>query len=93
MSMSTHVLGFKPPDDKWKRMKDVRDACIAAKIPVPKEVDQFFGWTTPTDAGVEVDLEKTDCVRSYEGCSGGGFDVDVKLLPKDVTIIRFYNSW
>lgn len=93
MSMSTSVVGFKPPDEKWKAMKAVYDACIAGKVRVPDEVQKFFNWCGPTEAGVVVELLKTDCVKAHHTDSESGFDVDVTKLPKDVTLVRFYNSW
>lgn len=93
MGMSTHLLGFKPPNEKWKKMKAIYDACHAADMDVPKEVDNFFGFDTPDDAGVEVDIEEHDCCQEYNEDGSEGFEIDVSKLPKDVTILRFYNSW
>lgn len=93
MSMSSHVVGFKPPDAKWKKMKKVYDACQEAGTDLPDDVDKFFNGEPPDDAGVEVDLEDHACCKPYGGDSSDGFDIDVTKLPKDVTIIRFYNSY
>ncbi|HEC72098.1 MAG: hypothetical protein ACTSW7_00740 [Candidatus Thorarchaeota archaeon] len=90
MSMSTHVVGFKPPDEKWKKMKDIWDACNVAAVPIPDEVNKFFGYSIPDSAGVEAEIE----YRAYDDGNGrDGFEVDIKKLPEDVTIIRFWNSW
>ena len=56
MSMSTHVIGFKPPDEKWKKMKKVWDTCQEAGIDAPKEVVEFFNDCPPDEAGVEVEI-------------------------------------
>ena len=95
MSMSTHVVGFKPPDDKWKKMKAVWDACKAAGIDPPDDVDAFFEGTAPDDQGMEVDLDGHECAVKYRPASRArdGIEVDVKKLPPDVTVIRFYNSY
>ena len=98
MSMSTYVVGFRPPDAKWERMKAAWDACQAAHVAVPKEVGEFFDWSEPDEAGVKVQLEdsskkKLGCVKPYQADMQDGFEVDVTKLPKDVTIIRFYNSY
>lgn len=58
MSMSTHVVGIVPPDDDWKKMKQVYDACVAANIDVPDNVWDFFNNEEPDDAGVLIDLSK-----------------------------------
>jgi len=96
MGMSTHVVGFKPPDEKWKKMKAVYDACAAAKIVPPKEVGEFFGFNNPDENGVEVrenDLVKAGCLKPYATQGQSGFEIDITKLPKDVTIVRFFNSW
>lgn len=89
MSMSTHVIGFKPPDAKWKKMKEVWDACDKAGVEAPKEVSEFFNWEAPDENGVEVELDAAEW--SDEGREG--YEIEVSKLPKGVTVIRFYNSW
>lgn len=95
MGMNTHVIGFKPPDEKWRAMKRIWDACVAAKVSVPLEVAHFFGSDRedPSDAGVEVELEGTECCRVYERFGASGLEIDITKLPADVKIVRFYNSW
>lgn len=96
MGMSTHVVGFKPPDEKWKKMKSAWDACRAANVVPPGEVMDFFNHEPPDDSGVEVSptaLKKTGAVTEWSNDHASGYEVDVKKLPADVTVIRFYNSW
>ena len=93
MSMSTNVVGFKPPDEKWKRMKAIWDACDEAEIEVPVEVDEFFDGCEPDEAGVEVELEDTLCCDVYDEEMKNGFEIEIAKLPKDVKIIRFWNSY
>jgi len=91
MGLSTHVMGFRPPDEKWKKMKAIWDACKEADIEAPEDVWKFFNDEPPDEAGVEVDLGKA--CSDYMEDSRDGFEVDVTKLPKDVKIIRFYNSY
>ena len=93
MGMSTHVVGFKPPDEKWHKMKAVYDACKTAKVSPPKEVSDYFDGCAPDDSGVEVTLQGKPCVSEYKDDSSHGYEVDIRKLPPDVTIIRFYNAW
>ena len=93
MSMSTCIVGFKPPDKKWKAMKAVWDACEQAKVDPPKVVEEFFNFYPPDDKGVEVEIQKDPCCEEWRAEGSEGFEIDVKKLPQDVTVIRFYNSW
>jgi hypothetical protein len=89
VSMSTHVIGFVPPDDEWQRMKKIWDACTEADVALPERVEKFFDFTKPDERGQEVDIPH----RPYrvEGCEG--IEVEIAKLPPNVKVIRFYNSW
>jgi hypothetical protein len=99
MGISTNVIGFRPPDEKWNAMKKVYDSCEAAGISIPNEVSTFFNDIAPDPRGVEVELpfknKKTQvgCVTEWKDDASEGVEVDVTKLPSDVTVIRFYNSW
>ena len=91
MSMSTHVVGFRAPDKKWNLMKAVWDACNEAGLVIPQEVDEFFDYEEPDPSGVTVEL-------SYESWTSDdntqdGIEVMMEDIPKDLTSIRFYNSY
>lgn len=94
MSMSTRVVGFRPPDDTYERMKAVYESCKAAGIGVPDKVQEFFNWGEPSEHGTEVRLPD-GCVSEYaDGYrSQQGIDVRLDALPPNITVIRFYNSW
>jgi hypothetical protein len=87
--MSTHIIGFRPPDEKWKKMKEVWDRCNELKIEPPKEVKDFFQGEEPDPNGIEVNIP----TRKWENEYGSGFEIMIKDIPKDIEIIRFYNSW
>lgn len=91
MGMSTYVVGFAPPDDKWKKMKKVYDACEKAGLEIPDEVDDFFNGEPPDDAGVEVDLR--EFLREHLRDGQDGFEIDIADIPKQVKTIRFINSY
>lgn len=91
MGMSTYVKGFRPPDEKFKQMKAVYDACVAAETRVPEEVQAFFEHEEPDESGIEVDLG--DAVYDWDnGKSVWGKEIHLDELPKDVKYIRFCNS-
>lgn len=91
MSMSTNVVAFRPADEKWKQMKAIYDACNEAGVTRPKEVDAFFNGVAPDENGVEVEIDQA--VRKWCDYSCEGLEVDISKLPKDIKIVRFYNSW
>lgn len=94
MGMSSSVKGIKPPDETWKKMKAVWDACVTAGIETPVEVDEFFGWENPDKEGVIVNRDKLgDAVEEYNDEYSSGYQVHIDKLPKDIKIIRFTNSW
>lgn len=101
MGMSTHVVGFRPADEKWHRMKAVWDACKAAKTEVPKEVVAFFNYEEPDEAGIEVEFERRTGdapVTEWQDERGGraGVEVDLEKLRQwrpQITKLRFYNAW
>ena len=91
--MSMHVVGYKPADDHWKKMKAAWDACAAANIRPPKEVDDFFDGEDPGDApGKEVEINGRDAEK-WEDKWREGYEVDITALPEGVRFVRFYCSW
>lgn len=93
MSMSTHIIGFVPPDNRWKELKKVYDACIFAGIEVPDEVLEFFNYEPPDDLGIEIDLEDDKYSSEYQTDGSEGYLVELNKLPKEIKFIRFYNSY
>ena len=90
MGMSTHVVGIKPPDAIWKQMKLIWDTCEAAGIDeIPKKVGEFFNWEEPDEKGVILEIPHEE----WSDESREGIEIEVKKIPKDVKIIRFYNAW
>ena len=89
MSMSTHVIGFKPPDEKWKKMKAIWDSCENANIEIPQEVMEYFSYETPDISGVEVEIN----AEEWDDEGRAGYQIHIDKIPKDVKTIRFYNSW
>lgn len=96
MSMSTYIIGIRPPDGKWKAMKAVWDACTAAGIDPPDEVADFFEsdfGDEPDAQGIRIALEDDPCVSEYSSDAASGYTVELAKVPEKVTHLRFYNSW
>lgn len=93
MSMSTHIEGFRPPDEHSRLMKAVWDACEAAGADIPPCVADFFNDEEPAEAGVRIDLRGTPCCASWGEGDAEGVEINLSKVPPDITTIRFYNSW
>jgi len=99
MSTSYSVHAFKPADERWERMKLVWDACEAAEVAPPVEVDDFFAGQPPSDNGVDVKLTSypedgdDESITRWDRDGAWGFDVDIRKLPADTHIVRFQASY
>jgi hypothetical protein len=89
--MSTHVVGFMPPDEDYTRKAKAWHACKDAGVALPPELERLFEHGPPDPNGKVVPLGLAAC--EWSNSYGTGFEVDVTKLPKGVRIIRFYNSW
>lgn len=89
MSMSTEVIGFIPPDEKWEAMKKIWEACEDQGINPPSEVMDFFDGINPNPAGVEIEIPH----REYNGNMESGIEIDIGDIPEHCKTIRFYNSY
>lgn len=95
MGTRIRLVGIVPPDDKWKKMKAIFDACIKGDIEIPDEVDEFFDNEDPDPAGVIIDLtpgQYTDVARPWGDMDSDGIEITVDDIPKNVKILRFYNG-
>lgn len=88
MSVDLSVHGFRPPDERWDQMKAIYDSCKAAGVSPPGEVEEFFDYTRPDDAGAEVEIP----IKAWNSEYASGYEINIKDLPKDVYIIRAYLS-
>lgn len=91
------VIGVLPPDKQWKAMKKAYDACVAAGITIPSEITTYFGPTGPQEEGrsliLQDDTEGEDSKYVGRIPSGvEGIQIDLKKLPKDVTVLRILTS-
>ncbi len=91
MGMNTYIKGFEPPDTEWKAKKAAYDACETAAIPIPIELELYFGHKLPDDHGRDIDI--TMATTPWEADMQEGFEIEIAKLPPNVKIIRFYNSW
>lgn len=98
MGMSTHIKAFIPETDStYQKQLAVFKACQNAGVSLPKETAQYFGCEEPYEGleeeKLEFKLEKG--VHYIKFCKNAdeGFEIDLKKLPKEVSKIRFFNSY
>ena len=87
--MTTNIVGFKPPDETFSKMLAIWEACDAANITMPIEVDRYFARAKPNKAGVSVNLDQHPAVEF----SITGVEVNLELLDPDIKVLRFRVSW
>jgi hypothetical protein len=93
MSMSKYVQGIREPDERWRQMKTVWDTCRAAGVAVPEEVERFFNWEPPDEAGIVVELDPHPSVKEWGDDHRDGFEVEIAKLPPNITKLRFVCSY
>lgn len=95
---SVRVVGIRPPDTKWKKMKAIWDACLDAGIEVPSEVEEFFGGQGPHQEGIVVEIEKEVCYNDDEfmtlglrnGTEGNYYLIDLDSIPDNITHLKVW---
>lgn len=92
MGMSTHVVGFIPRDEKWEKYEAIYRSCEEAGVEPPDEVMEFFEWESPLGKPGQV-VDISQAVEDFAGEAEYGFTVNLSELPKNVTAVRFFNSW
>lgn len=101
MGMSTSIIGVRDLRQQFDKMWKAKEACEQAGIGYPEEVKKYFvDYINESKPAVEsemlhFDLKNTSGVTLYNNpdAASVGYEVDIRKLPKDVKIIRFYNSW
>lgn len=93
MSMSTHVVGLRPPTEEYLKKVKAWEACDAAEVEIPQELQDYFNGERPEPTGMLVEIEKSPAITLHRARGSAGFEVDTTKLPEGVTIVRFYNSW
>lgn len=88
-----YIKGIVPADDQYFKMKTAYEACEAAGLDIPSEIQAFFGYETPEAEGQVIDLELHESLSNYDAEEREGFDVDLSKLPPHLKVLRFYIRW
>jgi hypothetical protein len=101
MSVGYYVVGVKPPTEEYAKRVAVWQACEAAGVEIPDEVDDFFGGEEPDPTGMVVDLGWVDdrkprheCATEWMAHEGeeSGLEIEIAKLPEGVERIRVFLS-
>lgn len=84
MSKELYLEGIILPDNKWKQMKKVYDACIEADVDIPTNVQVYFNYEAPNDIGIVLDL-----TEYFTSTLEKGLEINVEDIPENVKILRF----
>ena len=101
MGMSSRVVGIRMPDAEWFKNKAIIDALEKAGYSydhAPDNVLEFFNHERPDDKGITIRLgsdygELHECCEKHREDMEDGYVIDISKLPKNITHIRFINSY
>ena len=99
MGMSTHVVAMRNMGHEFEKMLKVKHFCEENKVGYPYEVADYFGEFVKEDESVirdamaEVTLSGDNGLTEFTDEYRTGYEVEIAKLPKEVKVIRFYNSW
>lgn len=92
MSMSTYIQVLKPKTKEYEKKLNIYKSCKELNISVPQEILDFFDGEV-CEEGIITEIPK-EAMREYaDDCCREFFEVDLKKLPKNATMIRFVNSY
>lgn len=91
MGMSIHIAFLRKDDKQHKKMVAALKACTDVGVPVPDQVDEYFGGSTDPDVALELRVPEQD----YEWADHyrRGYEIDINNLPQGVSKVRFYVSY
>lgn len=98
--MSTHITAFIPDDDpEYQKHKKILLMCNELKVSLPRETSDYFNVKDLypdlelLEEKLSVKLVKGIHYEEYGKDMEEGFEIDLTKLPKEVTKIRFFNSY
>lgn len=93
MSMSTYVQGLMEKDDKYMKMESILLQCKELKIKPPQEVEEYFELIEEYCSRGIITSIPIYSVEHYTEDTDDIWEVDLSLIPKDITKLRFVNSY
>ena len=93
MGMSTRVKGLREKDDTYEKMESILLSCKELKIKVPNEVYEYFELTEGYCSNGIITSLPIGSVEHYTEDTDEVWEVNLSLIPKDITKLRFVNSY
>lgn len=91
MGMDISIKGVKAPTPEFNKKLAAYQAMEAAELPIPAELEEYFGEDGPDEDGVIVDIDDaTEGDLMYED---GEVLIDLSKLPEGVTHIKVIASY
>jgi len=92
--MSSHLKAFIPDNDPtYQKHLRILTMCKKENVSLPKETADYFGTCDEPEEKLQFILKRDDHYTKWQDEMREGFEVDLTKLPKEVTKIRFYNSY
>lgn len=94
MGMSTRVQGLREKNDTYEKMESILLLCKELNVKVPNEVYKYFELINEEycSRGIITSLP-IGSVEHYTEDTDDVWEVDLSLIPKDITKLRFVNSY
>lgn len=95
MDVSLCIIGFSSKENSiYKKHAAVLQACISAEIKeLPEETALYFGSSFPELCLLNDFLEIEIPMTEYNNMQESGYEIKISDIPRDVDIIRIYNSY
>lgn len=91
--MSSHLVAFIPDNDPtYQKHLRIFQMCKTEGVSLPKETEDYFGGEKPEEK-LRFPLTKGVHYKNHSEEMEDGFEVDLSKLPKEVTRLRFVNSY
>lgn len=91
MGMYSYVQGMKPKNEEYEKKLQIYKLCKELKMKIPSEIEDFFDGEV-CEHGIICDLPN-EAIKEYQEDTNEYFEVDLSKIPKDVTKVRFCNSY
>lgn len=89
MSRSFHTQFLKDSNSsEHQKMIKAYEACEAAGVSVPEEIEEYFKWDYPDGP-----LEIAHTPREYNAEMCEGVEIDISDIPEGTAVIRVYMAY